>query len=146
MNVTWLVIWFIAVIFFAVVEILTIQLTSIWLAIGSVVGMAACTFGAPLYVQLLLFAIVSLILLSCTRPFVRKFIKMKAVKTNADRLVGMTAVVTEDICNEKAHGAVKISGVTWTARSEDSSDISAGEKVIIRKIEGSKLIVLSMYC
>lgn len=146
MNVTWLIIWFAAVIVFAVVEVLTIQLTSIWLAIGAVAGMAACTFGAPLYVQLLAFAIVSLILLICTRPFVRKFIKMKEVKTNADRLVGMTAIVTEDICNEKAQGAVKISGITWTARSEDGSKIAAGEKVIIRKIEGSKLIVIRMYC
>lgn len=144
MNVTWLLIWFIAVIVFAVVEILTIQLTSIWLAVGAVAGMAACTFGAPLYVQLLVFAVVSLILLAVTRPFVKKFIKMKEVKMNAGRLVGMTAVVTEDICNEKAQGAVKISGVTWTARSEDGPDIAAGEKVIIRKIEGSKLIVKSI--
>lgn len=144
MNVTWLVIWFMAVIVFAVIEILTIQLTSIWLAVGAVAGMAACTFGAPLYVQLLVFAVVSLILLAVTRPFVKKFIKMKEVKMNAGRLIGMTAVVTEDICNEKAQGAVKISGVTWTARSEDGSDIAAGEKVTINKIEGSKLIVTSM--
>lgn len=141
MNTTILLFWLIAVIVFGVAEIFTIQLTAIWFSIGSVAGMVACSFGAPLPIQLLAFAIVSLILLALTRPFVRRFLTMREVRTNADRLIGKTALVTEDIRNLEAHGAVIYSGVTWTARSEDGSNITKGEKVTIQKIEGSKLIV-----
>lgn len=141
MEITWLIIWLAAVVVFAVVEIVTIQLVAIWFAVGAVCAMAACTLDAPLGVQFLVFGVVSLVLLLLTRPLVKRYIKVKAVRTNADRLIGKFAVVEQDICNLESRGAVKVSGVTWTARSEDGSDIKAGEKVEIREIKGSKLIV-----
>lgn len=141
MNTTLLIIWLAAVIIFAVVEIVTIQLVAIWLAVGSVAAMIACTLGSPLWVQIMVFGAVSLILLLLTRPLVKRLIKVKPVSTNADRLIGKAAIVTESIYNLKAHGTVVISGITWNARSEDNSEIEKGEKVIIKAIEGSKLIV-----
>lgn len=137
----WLIIWLIAIVVFAVIELVTVQLTAIWLALGSVAGMAACSLGAPVYVQILVFGVTSLILIVLTRPFVKGFLNVKHERTNADRLVGMAAVVTEKICNTHSMGAVIVSGVTWTARSKDDSEINEGEKVTIVKIEGSKLIV-----
>ena len=143
MNTTWLIIWLVAVIVFAVVEIATIQLVAIWFSVGAVCGMLACSLGAPEWVQLLVFGVVSLILLLLTRPFVKRFLNFKHVRTNADRLIGRIAIVTQSVCNLESRGAVIISGLTWTARSEDGTDIEEGEKVIIKAIEGSKLIVCS---
>lgn len=140
---TWLIIWLIAVVFFSVVEIVTFQLVAIWFALGSVCSMVAYSLGAPLWVQLMVFGAVSLFLLLLTRPAVKKFLNIKHVRTNADRLIGKTAVVTEDICNVESRGAVKISGITWNARSEDGEDIKSGDHVIIKNIEGVKLIVSS---
>lgn len=141
MNITLLVVWLIAVVVFAIVEIVTIQLVAIWFAVGAVCGMAACSFGLPLWAQLMIFGVVSLILLLLTRPFVKKFLSVKTVSTNADRLVGKVAVVTQEICNSELRGTVKVSGVTWTARSEDGKNIDEGEKVEIKSIESVKLIV-----
>lgn len=141
MNITWLVIWLVAVIIFAVVEIVTFQLVAIWFAVGAVCGMAACTFGAPFWAQLLIFGVMSLILLLLTRPFVKKFLSVKHVNTNADRLIGKVALVTQSICNLESRGTVKYSGVTWVARSKDGADIDEGEKVSIESIESVKLIV-----
>jgi membrane protein implicated in regulation of membrane protease activity len=141
MGTTWLIIWLVAVIVFAVVELATFQLVAIWFAVGGVCSMAACSLGAPDWVQLLVFGVTSLILLLATRPFVKKFLNLKYVRTNADRLVGRTAIVTQGICNLEARGTVIISGITWTARSADGEDIEAGEKVQIKSIEGVKLIV-----
>lgn len=144
MNTTWLVIWLIAAILFAIFEIATIQLVAIWFAVGAVCSMVACSLGAPVWVQIFVFGVVSLILLLLTRPLVKKFLKVKHVKTNADRLIGKTAIVTQSICNLKAQGTVIFSGLTWTARSEDGTDIETGEKVEIKSIEGVKLIVASL--
>lgn len=141
MNISLLIFWFVAVIVFAVVELVTFQLVAIWFAIGGVCGMAACSLGAPFWVQLLVFGTISLILLAATRPFVKRFLKVKHVHTNADRLIGKTAVVTQSINNLESRGAVTISGITWTARSDDGSAIDEGEKVRILRIEGVKLIV-----
>lgn len=141
MNVTQLVLWLIAALVFAVVELATVQLTAVWLAVGAVAGMVASSLGAPLWVQFTVFAAVSAVLLVLTRPFVRRFLRMKEVRTNADRLIGRVAKVTEEIDNSVPSGAVVYSGVTWTARSESGDRVVAGEEVEIRRIEGSKLIV-----
>lgn len=145
MNLTWLIIWLVVTVVFAIVELATIQLVAIWFSVGSVVAMVSCTFGAPVYVQFILFVVVSLVLMACTRPFVKKFLSVKHVSTNADRLIGKIAVVTSDIDNLEFKGSVKISGVTWTARSDNGSIIKEGKKVRINKIEGVKLIVSEVY-
>ena len=50
-------------------------------------------------------------------------------------------MVVEDIKNIEGLGAVKINGLVWSARSQDGEDISVGEIVVIKKIEGNKTIV-----
>ena len=50
-------------------------------------------------------------------------------------------MVTEDIDNLLATGAVKCLGKEWTARSESGKKITAGETVTATAIEGVKLIV-----
>lgn len=145
MDLTWLIIWLVVTVVFAIIELATIQLVAIWFSIGAVCSMIACSFGAPIWVQLLVFGIVSFILIICTRPFVKKFLSVKHVSTNADRLIGKVAIVTQDIVNLKNEGAVKISGVTWTAVSESGNEIKSGKKVRINKIEGVKLIVSEIF-
>ena len=61
--------------------------------------------------------------------------------TNADRVLGEHAKVTETIDNENSTGAVYVDGKIWTARSEDGSVIPAGEQVTIEKMEGVRLFV-----
>jgi len=99
MNTTWLVIWFAAVVLFAVFEMATASLVAIWFAVGAVCSMAACSLGAPVWVQIIVFGVVSLTLLLLTRPLVKKFLKVKHVRTSADRLIGRTAIVTQSLCN-----------------------------------------------
>ena len=61
--------------------------------------------------------------------------------TNADRVLGQTAKVTEAIDNIAPSGAVYIDGKTWTARSADNRPIPAGALVTVTAMEGVKLIV-----
>ena len=125
----------------AFVEAATPKLVSIWFSVGALAAMLAAYFGASITVQLLLFVFVSIAALVGLRPLAKRFIDPHIVPTNADRLLGGEAQVTETIDNERSAGAVYIDGKTWTARSEDGSIIPAGEQVEVVRMEGVKLFV-----
>lgn len=125
----------------AFVEAATPMLVSIWFSVGALAAMLAAYFGASITVQLLLFVFVSIAALVGLRPLAKRFIDPHIVPTNADRLLGGEAQVTETINNERSAGAVYIDGKTWTARSEDGNIIPAGEQVEVVRMEGVKLFV-----
>ncbi|MBO5252987.1 MAG: NfeD family protein, partial [Clostridia bacterium] len=94
-----------------------------------------------LWLQVILAAAVTLVLLISTRPFVKRFLQKKETPTNADRVIGQTAVVTERIDNVLEQGRVTVLGSDWRAKSADSEPIDASVRVKVEKIEGVKLIV-----
>ena len=61
--------------------------------------------------------------------------------TNADRVIGSTALVTETIDNAQAQGQVKVNGQVWSARSAQDIVIPAGTDVRVLRIEGVKVMV-----
>ena len=133
--------WLIALVVFAVVEAATAGLVCIWFAVGALAALLAGLFGAGILVQVVVFAVVSAAALAATRPLVRRMTAGKAVATNADRVLGAAAKVTETIDNENSTGAVYVDGKTWTARSVDGIVIPVGEQVEVSSMEGVKLLV-----
>ena len=104
--------------------------------------MIAAALHAPLWVQIVLFLIVSLVLLIFTRPIAVKYFNKDRVKTNAESLVGRTAIVISEIDNLEGIGQVTVSGQEWSARStEENGKIPVGAVVTVRAINGVKLIV-----
>ena len=135
------VLWSVLLILFIIAEAITVQLVSIWFAIGSLVALIANFCGANTLVQAALFVGVSFAALLLTRPLVKKFSTPKIQRTNIDRIIGERAIVTEEIDNLRATGIVKADGESWSARSADGSIIPAGSVVEVQKIDGVKLIV-----
>ena len=134
-------IWLGTLVVFAIVEASTVSLVSIWFVGGSLAALIAALLGAELWLQILLFLAVSVLLLLCLRPLIKKFFSPKKVQTNAPANIGKLAVVTEDINNLHSLGAVKLSGLTWSARSAKAEPIKAGTVVRVVGIEGVKLFV-----
>lgn len=134
-------IWSVLAALFLTAEAATAGLTTIWFAGGAIVALIAAALRAPYWLQGVLFLAVSVALLACLRPFVRRFVTPKKTRTNADRVIGMPAIVTEPIDNLAATGAVKVGGVEWTARSVSGETIPAGASVTVRSIEGVKVCV-----
>ena len=135
------VIWIVLLVLFLILEAATVQLVSAWFALGAVCALLANLCGVGVIWQIVLFLIVSAICLIATRPLVKKMTATKIQKTNADRCIGAEAVVLEEINNLKSTGLVKAMGNTWTARAEDGSVIPKDAVVIVRKMDGVKLIV-----
>lgn len=134
--------WLILMAVLLVIEIATLGLTTLWFAAGALVAFIIAAVGLPIWLQIVVFVVVSVILLICTRPLATKYLNSKTSKTNAESLVGKTAKVTMDINNIQAQGQVVIGGMEWTARStDDAVSIPAGAVVMIHGISGVKLIV-----
>ncbi|MBE6835721.1 MAG: NfeD family protein [Ruminococcaceae bacterium] len=133
--------WAVAIVVFAVLEAITTQLVSVWFIAGSIAALLSKWLGVPFYLQLIVFLGISVITLVLTRPLIKKHLKPKNEPTNADRVIGQTAVVTEKIDNLSATGQVKVDGQIWSARSCDDAVIEEGKQVEIKRIDGVKLIV-----
>lgn len=135
------ILWAAAIVIFAVLEAVTVQLVSIWFVFGSVGALISAFCGANFLTQVLIFIGVTVLTLLITRPIVKKHLKPKIESTNADRCIGEEAIVTETIDNTEATGFAKVGGSVWSARSASGERIEAGEKVKVNSIEGVKLIV-----
>ena len=135
------IIWLVLLLLFAGAEALTVGLTSIWFAAGALCALIAAQQGGPLWVQIALFLAVSALCMLAVRPLAKRLLNSKVEPTNADRVIGEQAQVTEDIDNIHGKGAVIIRGVAWTARSEDGAPVPAGSLVRVLRIEGVKVFV-----
>ena len=134
-------IWLAVIVAAAVFEGVTAQLVSIWFVAGGVGALIANLCGAELWLQAFVFVVVTALTLIFTRPFVRKLMNFKKEETNAGRYIGKKAIVIGQINNTLGVGQVNVNGSVWTARSEDNSVIEIGKNVLIKSIEGVKLIV-----
>lgn len=125
-----------------IAEIVTVELVAVWFAGGGIAAFIVSLFETPFWVQLLVFAVVSLLLLLATRPVVRRLVSdRKKVATNADSMIGQEAIVKEKIDNREDTGRVLASGLLWTARTVDGSTLEPGETCTVDSIVGVKLIV-----
>lgn len=135
----WMV-WLGVIVVSVIVEAATMSLVSVWFVPGGLIALILALLNVDFLIQFIVFAAVALAMMTCLRPLLKRFLKVKRVPTNSDALIGEKAVTTEEIDNLASTGAVKIKGETWTARSEDGEKIAEGETVTVCSIEGVKLI------
>ena len=135
------IIWLIVLVVCLVVEISTLGLTSIWFAGGALLALLIAMIGGPLWLQVLVFLVTSIVLLIFTRPIAAKYFNKNREKTNVNSKIGKQAIVTVTIDNLKGEGQIVTEGMEWTARSLDSTIIEEGSVVTIEKIEGIKAVV-----
>lgn len=133
--------WLLAIILFCIGEAVTVQLIFIWFGAGALLALIAALLGAQIWLQLLIFFLASGIMLLATRPLAKKLLGSRRTATNADRVVGRTGVVQQDIDNLREEGRVYVEGLSWAARSEDGQAIAQGRKVVVTRIEGAKIFV-----
>lgn len=134
-------VWAIAAVVFLIIEAIVAGLASIWFALGALAALISALFNAPLWLQIFWFVVISGITLWLTRPLARKYLNAKTQATNADRVIGTEGSVKEAIDNIAGTGAVFCSGKLWTARSVTGEVIDVDTMVVIRRIDGVKLMV-----
>ena len=136
-----MIFWLIVFVILLVVEIATMALTTVWFAGGALAAFLAAYIGFGEVVQVLVYLIVSILLLVLTRPLAVKFFNQERQKTNAESLIGQKAIVKEEINTLQTTGRVEVNGMEWSAKTEESEIIKADTIVMIKGIQGVKLIV-----
>ena len=135
------IIWFVLMVVCLVVEALTVSTVSLWFAAGALVALLVSLLHMQIWLQVVLFFVVSGVLLACLRPMVKRHFTPKLTRTNVDAVIGTKGVVTAEVDNVCAAGQVKLNGMTWTARSTDGRIIPAGTLVRVDRVEGVKAFV-----
>ena len=130
--------WLVLVIVLSFVEIATVSLVSIWFVASGIVAMILSFFIEDTAIITTIFILLGIFLLVISRPIVNKLRSKDNEKTNLDRIIGETAIVTEDI-KKNVVGEVKVDGKRWSAQSKEKC--IKGDTVKVLKIDGVKLIV-----
>ncbi len=131
-------VWLCIFVALSILEMATVNLVSIWFAVGSLIAAFSTFFTKDGTVQLAVFVISSAITLALTKPIVQKIRTRKIIPTNLDRVIGKIGVVTEEI-TKLDPGEVKVDGKHWSALS--TKKIAVGRKVEVLSIDGVKLHV-----
>ena len=135
-------IWLFLVVVLLIIELVTVGLTTIWFAAGSVSAFLLSLAGLGIGWQIGVFLVVSIVLFVFTRPWAMKYVNKKSEKTNYEGVIGRTVKVTQEINNTEQTGKAVYDGQEWTARSvDDNTVIEAGQLARVVRIEGVKLIV-----
>lgn len=130
--------WLFVIILLTILEVITVNLVSIWFIASAIVSLILSFIIDSFYVEFCVFVCLGLILMLLTRPYLVKKLSKKKVPTNLDRVIGMVGIVTEEITRFKI-GEVRVDGKKWSAISDEK--IKVDEKVTIEGIDGVKLIV-----
>lgn len=133
-------VWLILAGFFFILEIITEGFLVFWFGVGAIAALGTSFLTDSTIIQTAVFAVVSIILVLCTRKLAEK-IKPKEVATNVYTILGKKAVVSVGIDNAKGQGQIKIDGDIWSAKSESGEPIEEGANVEILSIDGVKTIV-----
>ena len=131
-------IWLSIVIALAFIEVMTTNLVTVWYIASGIMALILSLFIDSYLIQFSVFVIVGTILLFTTRDYLMQLIVKKKESTNLDRVIGMTAIVTEEIAKNKS-GEVKVDGKRWTAISDKKIKVDSTVKVL--EINGVKLKV-----
>lgn len=134
-------VWLGLLVAFLIAEGSTVALVALWFAAGALAGLIAALLGAPVWLQVGVFLVVSAGLLALLRPMVRKHIRPRLSATNVDAVIGSQGYVTEAIDNMVPSGQVKLGAMPWTARSTTGEPIPKGTLVRVDRIEGVKAYV-----
>lgn len=141
-NLNMTLFWLVVLVVLVIIELLTMGLTTVWFAGGALVATIAALLHAPLFLQIILFLIVSAVLLFSTRPLAVKYFNKDRIRTNAESLVGRQAIVISEIDNLQGIGQVNVGGMEWSARTRvDGVRLPVGTVVTILAINGVKLVV-----
>lgn len=135
-----IIVWFVIIIIAALIEMNTMDLSSIWFSVGALIAFILSLVGLKPVPQIIVFLVVSVVLLVSLRPIAKNYFKTNVISTNSDRLVGKVAICTK-VIRPGDRGEVKIDGKFWLAVTSGDEDIQVNDRVQVLAIEGVKLIV-----
>ena len=136
-------IWLILFLSAIILEAVTQDLVSIWFSVGALVSIVLSGFDfVPWYVEAVVFVVVSLTAVICTRPLVKKMLGNASRSTNIDEYIGKQVKVLKEI-SKFEDGEIRFHDVIYSAclLEEENCVIQVGEIVEVVTFRGNKVVV-----
>lgn len=137
----WLL-WLVLAVVCLIVEMTSFDFFVTCFAVGALAAVIPALAGLPWWVQVLVWAVVSVLSLLFVRPSLTRWLHSRGEnrQSNADALIGRVGLVIEDI-QVGGHGYVKIDGDEWRSVSANGAFIPKGAQV---KVVSRESIVLTV--
>lgn len=133
--------WLAVMVLCLVIEACTVALTSVWGAISALVLVFVSRTGMPVHYQVLLFLVLAIVLMVCTRPFAVRKLHVGKEETNADALVGTDVQVVRAVESFRKGEAKSRGGVVWSVTSLNGQPIAHGAVCTVVAIKGNTLVI-----
>jgi membrane protein implicated in regulation of membrane protease activity len=140
------IVWLVLILAFATIEVFTLEMTFLMLALGSVAGLLSGLFGIPWWAQFIIGAVVSVALILLLRPSLLRMLRRGGdpTRSNVDALIGADGSVVRTV--NSGGGQVRLqNGEVWTARLSpitEQADVAVGEHVLVTGIDGATAVVV----
>ncbi|GMA50288.1 hypothetical protein GCM10025857_16450 [Alicyclobacillus contaminans] len=131
--------WLIAAAVLGIVEVLTVTFVLLWIAIGALITAFLTPFVPTPWMQLLIFAVISVISLIATRPLVRRWRSPRGLPLQRDHMVGQRGVVVTAV-EPGAYATVRVKGDLWSARCDQP--LKEGQEVAVVAVSSAVLTVV----
>ena len=131
-------VWLIVVILLAIIEIMSVNLITIWFIVSGILALFVSFFLNDLVSQFAIFVLGGILLLILTKPIMEEIKKIKDEKINLERVIGKKGICTIEIKKDEI-GEVKVDGMFWSAVS--NKKIPVNSEVLVEEIDGVKLVV-----
>ncbi len=134
-------VWLIVGLLLIAAEVLSGEFVLLMLGVSALAAAGSSALGAQLWLDVALFALTSLALVTLARPVLKRRLQAGAgTKTGVDALIGMRAIVVSPV---DAHsGRVKLRGELWSARAFDETQVlEPGRSVTVMDISGATAVV-----
>jgi membrane protein implicated in regulation of membrane protease activity len=140
------IVWAALILIFVIVEVVSVDFTFLMIAIGSLGGLLSGLLGAPLWLQVIIAGVLSVVLLFFVRPALKRALARGSdqTPTNVAALVGISGTVTTEFVDGQGHAKLA-NGETWTAKlSHLASDrpLDVGDTVVVTAIDGATALVV----
>ena len=134
--------WLVLAIVMLVGEFITVGFFLITIAAGSILAMLVALVTPIIWIQVAVFLLSSVLFFFTLKPFMQGLFPVQTeAHTAVNRVIGKNALVIIDIDNIHSKGQVKVDGDIWSARSLNGEVINKNAIVVIRRVEGVKVIV-----
>lgn len=138
------VVWLVAGFLLIAAEVLTGGFVLIMLGVGALVAAGFAALSAPAWLEVAVFAGVSVALTTVARPVLKRRLHTTQVRTNVEALVGDKAIVVSRV--DARGGRIKLRGELWSARAfDETAVIEPGQAVTVMTISGATAVVLGEY-
>ena len=135
------VVWLVAGLVLVAAEVLSSDFVLIMLGTGALVAAGVSALGGSIWLDVGVFAVTSIALITLGRPMLKRRLYTAHVPTNVDALVGDRAVVVSTV--DSRGGKIKLRGELWSARAYDETEVlEPGQRVTVMTISGATAVVM----